>query len=141
MLDKEAKKEEASSHDETLSCLWTFLQESFKFMIFGFFKRCLIIIGILIEIKKLSPADTREYIFNEALAHDLRYFFKTILLCIRKCGENQNVKEILALDEYHVIVDHIVNSLNKAFDDQDLKSVSKEYEKTLNNVLSRFAVA
>ena len=111
-------------------------------MVFGFFKRCLIIIEILVSIKKLSPADTREYIFNEALAHDLRYFFKTIWLCIEKCRDTHNsVKDILYMDEYRLIVTDIVNSLDKAFDDQDLKSVSKEYEKTLNNVLSRFAVA
>ena len=110
-------------------------------MIFNFFKRCFIIVEILISIKGLSPTDTREQIFTETLASDLKYLFKTIHLCIQMSDENQNINELLDLNDYQHIVNHVLDQLNRSFDDQDLQSVSKEYEKTLKNVLLRFAVA
>ena len=110
-------------------------------MVFNFFKRCYIIADILVNIKKLSPSDTREQIFNETLASDLKYFFKTIDLCIQMSEENQNINELLELNDFQPIVDHILTVLNRAFYDHDLQAVGKEYEKTLKNVLLRFAVA
>ena len=54
-------------------------------------------------------------------------------------GENQNINELLELNDFAPIVDHIITILNRAFYDHDLQAVGKEYEKTLKNVLLRFS--
>ena len=66
-------------------------------------------------------------ISRKTLASDLKYFFKTIHLCIYESKENENIGKLLDLERYKPLVDHTRNQLNRAFDDQDLQSVSKEY--------------
>jgi len=67
----------------------TFIEESLKFMIMGFFKRCRIITQILVSIKERFATDTRESIFSEALSHNLRWCFVTIQTCIKKGDEDR----------------------------------------------------
>ena len=44
-------KKGIAKQDDNLTLLWRFLDESFRFMIFGFFKRCIIINDILKSLK------------------------------------------------------------------------------------------
>ncbi len=67
----------------------SFIEESLKFMIMGFFKRCRIITQILVSIKERFATDTRESIFSEALAYNLRWCFVTIQTCIKKGDEDR----------------------------------------------------
>ena len=71
----------------------TFVEESLKFMIMGFFKRCRIITQILVSIKERFAADTRESIFSEALAHNIRWCFITIQTCIKKGDDGDGMQE------------------------------------------------
>lgn len=105
---KELERESVKISDNQFKLLWRFLRESFKFMIFGFFKRCIIINDILQNIKKQSPNDTREYFFNEALAHDLGFFFKTILKLIERGSDKRT--ELIKIPEYYDIVLYIVKN-------------------------------
>ena len=89
--------------------IWSCLAEGYQFMTFNFLKRCYIIVEILISIKKLSPSDSREQIFIETLASDLKYFFKTIHLCIYESKDNENIDKLLDLERYRPIVDHTLN--------------------------------
>ena len=79
-----------------LEYLMTFIEESLKFIIMGFFKRCRIITQILIAIREdaIIP-DTRESIMLEFLANNLRWCFMTIRACIEKGGVTPFIDEQL----------------------------------------------
>ena len=78
----------------------TYVKESLKFILFSFFKRCRLIIKILVQHKGFrhdgsnplpgargtsSQKQTRESIIADMLAQNLKWAFLTILTCIEKC--------------------------------------------------------
>lgn len=77
----------------------TYVKESLKFILFSFFKRCRLIIKILVKFKgsrqdgnnslprangTSSEKQTRESIIADMLAQNLKWAFLTILTCIEK---------------------------------------------------------
>ena len=75
---------------ELLDYLMTFIKESLKFMMMGFFKRCRIMTQILVNMKEKLFPDTREKIFSDYIAHNLRWCFVTIQTTIEAGCEDRD---------------------------------------------------
>ena len=68
-----------------------FIEESLKFIIMGFFKRCRIITQILIAIKDNIIPETRESIMLEFISNNFRWCFMTVRACIEKGGSSNQI--------------------------------------------------
>lgn len=86
----------------TLELFMTYVKEALKFILFSFFKRCRLVITILLKHKDSrqdasnplpraagtsSQKQTRESIIADMLAQNLKWAFLTILTCIEKSEE------------------------------------------------------
>ena len=89
----------------------TYVKESLKFMLFSFFKRCRLIISILIQYKESrnyssheqsrrrrgkhssGSKTTRESIIADMLAQNFKWAFLTILTCIEKSEAYQKEQQ------------------------------------------------
>ena len=87
---------------QNLELFMTYVKEALKFILFSFFKRCRIIIKILVKYQEsrstdVNPAiaranpdatrnrkETRESIIADNLAQNLKWAFLTISTCIEK---------------------------------------------------------
>jgi len=93
--------EKWKTESQTLELFMTYVKESLRFILFSFFKRCRIIIAILVKYKESRSTDmtnetrtgpndtrsrkeTRESIIADMLAQNLKWAFLTILTCIEK---------------------------------------------------------
>ena len=102
-----------ANESQTLDNFMTYVKESLKFILFSFFKRCRIIIKILVSSKENtmmapSPLDrhrmsdghglggqkqTRESIIADMLAQNLKWAFLTIKTCIDKSEAQMESKQ------------------------------------------------
>lgn len=93
------KSDIGRQNNEAIGCYFTFVRESLKFMIFSFFKRCRLIIKILIQYfenkdqasdhdgrhrRRSRQRETRESILADMLGQNLKWAFLTIHTCIER---------------------------------------------------------
>ena len=86
--------ENVKKNNQLLEYFMCFIEESLRFIIMGFFKRCRIITTLLEAIKRdVILDDSRESIFFGFLANNLRWCFMTIQICIEKGGTGKSLEQ------------------------------------------------
>jgi len=99
------KSDIGRQNNEAIGCYFTFVRESLKFMIFSFFKRCRLIIKILIQYfenkeqasdhdgrhrRRSRQRETRESILADMLGQNLKWAFLTIHTCIERIEQQKS---------------------------------------------------
>ena len=149
VIGESDQKDDWKKTKKTLNFQMCFMRESLKFLLVSFLKRCRIIIALLVKIKNMFQTDTRESIFVEMLASNMRWSFKTLITCIEKSkrsvednasleGRDEEMQIMQDLFAFEYILDdcyHAIEPINISQDNR--KENRQHYDSTLGKLIDK----